>query len=169
MMNYGIAYIAIGWALAIWNEKGLYSVELGDHEAQLAALLKARFRGLETAPTNGEGTEVFGNILKVLENPETRLDYPLLLEGTELQRKTWQALQSIPPGQTVTYSELANQLGKPKAVRAVANACGANRLAVIVPCHRVVRSDGGLGGYRWGIERKQLLLNREAKLAAIVS
>ena len=169
MMHYGIAHIAIGWALAIWNEQGLYSIELSDHEAPLAALLKARFRGSSTAPTNGEGTDFFGNIIQVLENPETRFDYPLLLEGTEFQKQTWLALQSITPGQTVTYSELASQLGKPKAVRAVANACGANRLAAIVPCHRVVRADGGLGGYRWGVERKRALLNREAKLAAIVS
>ena len=169
MKHYGIAHSAVGWVLAVWSKQGLCSVELRDHERELAALLKARFRDPATAPAKGEGTELFGNILQVLENPETRFDHPLLLKGTEFQKQTWQTLQSIPPGQTVTYSELANQLGKPKAVRAVANACGANRLAVIVPCHRVVRSDGGLGGYRWGIERKQLLLNREAKLAAIVS
>ncbi|MBR9869637.1 MAG: methylated-DNA--[protein]-cysteine S-methyltransferase [Gammaproteobacteria bacterium] len=168
-MLFGIAQSAIGWVLAVWNEQGLCSVELGDHKEQLTALLKARFPNEVVSPSNGESTKLFSKIIRALENPENRFDYPLFLAGTEFQIQVWQALQSIPPGQTVTYSELANQLGKPNAVRAVANACGANQLAVIVPCHRVVRSDGGLGGYRWGIERKRTLLNREAKLAAIVS
>ncbi|MCK0106320.1 methylated-DNA--[protein]-cysteine S-methyltransferase [Marinobacter sp. S0848L] len=168
-MYYGISNSTIGWVLAVWDERGLYTVELSDHETKLMALLKARFSSLQTTPVNGESSELFGSIIQALENPEIRFDYPLVLEGTGFQKQIWQALQAIPPGQTITYSELASQLNKPNAVRAVANACGANRLAIIVPCHRVVRSDGGLGGYRWGIERKQALLNREAKLAAIVS
>ncbi|MDP4548875.1 MULTISPECIES: methylated-DNA--[protein]-cysteine S-methyltransferase [unclassified Marinobacter] len=168
-MHYGIAHSALGWALAVWNEQGLRSVDLSDQEEQLLHWIKERFPTQTISPADGQDAELLKKIVTVLENPETPLDHPLALEGTAFQKRVWHALQSIPPGQTITYSELATHLGEPKAVRAVANACGANQLAVIVPCHRVVRSDGGLGGYRWGIERKQALLNREAKLAAIVS
>ncbi|WP_323752584.1 methylated-DNA--[protein]-cysteine S-methyltransferase [Marinobacter sp.] len=168
-MRYGITYSAVGWLLAVWSERGLYGVELSDRKEQLLPLLKARFPNQAIEPVNGEGTALLKQIAQAVENPESHLDYPLVLEGTEFQKTVWGALQAVPSGQTTTYSELANTLGKPQAVRAVANACGANKLAVIIPCHRVVRSDGGLGGYRWGIERKKALLNREAKLAAIVS
>ncbi|MBJ6138095.1 methylated-DNA--[protein]-cysteine S-methyltransferase [Marinobacter litoralis] len=168
-MYYGIAHSALGWALVVWSDRGLLSVDLSDQKEPLDSLIAERFPSQAISPADEQDTVLLTNIITVLEDPETPLDLPLALEGTAFQKKVWQALQGIPPGQTITYSELAIHLGKPKAVRAVANACGANQLAVIVPCHRVVRSDGGLGGYRWGIERKKALLNREAKLAAIVS
>ena len=101
--------------------------------------------------------------LMCLESPQRAAELPLDIQGTAFQRQVWAALQSIPPGSKRTYAQIANQIGKPKAVRAVAGACAANTIAVIVPCHRVVRSDGGLGGYRWGIERKQTLLEHEAR------
>ena len=104
-----------------------------------------------------------------VDTPTGSLPIPLSPKGTVFQKEVWQALLRIPAGTTVSYSELARKLGRPKATRAVATACAANKLAVVIPCHRVVRSDGSLGGYRWGIERKRALLNLEATLAASAS
>ena len=98
--------------------------------------------------------------------PDHNLDLPLDIQGTAFQARVWRALQKIPLGKTATYSEIAAALGQPKAVRAVAQACAANKLALLVPCHRVVRRDGDLGGYRWGPERKRALLDRERTAAA---
>ena len=103
--------------------------------------------------------------MRFITAPERNLDLPLDIRGTAFQARVWRALQKIPLGKTATYAEIAAALGEPKAVRAVAQACAANKLALLVPCHRVVRSDGGLGGYRWGPERKRALLDRE--LAAV--
>jgi AraC family transcriptional regulator of adaptative response/methylated-DNA-[protein]-cysteine methyltransferase len=97
-----------------------------------------------------------------VEAPGIGLDLPLDVQGTAFQQRVWQALREIPAGSTVSYAELASRIGSPRAVRAVAGACAANHLAVVIPCHRVVRTDGGLSGYRWGVERKQALLRREA-------
>ena len=94
------------------------------------------------------------------------LDLPLDVRGTAFQQRVWQALREIPAGETVSYTELARRIGAPKSVRAVAQACGANRLAVAIPCHRVVRNDGALSGYRWGVERKRTLLERETNCAS---
>ncbi|HPG89330.1 MAG TPA: methylated-DNA--[protein]-cysteine S-methyltransferase, partial [Hyphomicrobium sp.] len=101
--------------------------------------------------------------LGLIEAPETGLDLPLDMRGTAFQHRVWQALRKIPAGTTATYSDIAETIGMPKAVRAVAAACAANKIAVAIPCHRVVRSDGSLSGYRWGVERKRKLLDREAK------
>ena len=97
-----------------------------------------------------------------LESPKKEFPLPLDIQGTVFQRQVWEALQQIPPGSTLTYTQLVQAIGKPKAVRAVASACAANKIAVVIPCHCVIRSDGSLGGYRWGIERKQILLALEA-------
>ena len=97
-----------------------------------------------------------------MEKPGSGFDLPLDIRGTVFQRLVWQALQQIPPGSTATYTDIANQIGTPGAVRAVAQACAANALAVVIPCHRVVKTDGSLSGYRWGVERKRALLEREA-------
>ena len=98
-----------------------------------------------------------------VEAPALGLDLPLDVRGTAFQQRVWQALRDIPAGVTVTYTELAKRIGRPNSVRAVAQACAANALAVAIPCHRVVRNDGGLSGYRWGVGRKRALLEREAK------
>src|SRR6202034_3107954 len=105
-------------------------------------------------------------IVNFITAPGETLDLPLDIRGTAFQARVWRALQKIPPGRTATYTEIAAKLGQPKAVRAVANACAANKLALLVPCHRVVRQDGGLGGYRWGEDRKRTLLARERAAAA---
>jgi AraC family transcriptional regulator, regulatory protein of adaptative response / methylated-DNA-[protein]-cysteine methyltransferase len=97
-----------------------------------------------------------------VEDPRRGLELPLDVRGTAFQQRVWQALRDIPAGKTVSYTELARRIGSPKSVRAVAQACGANALAVAIPCHRVVRNDGALSGYRWGVKRKRALLDREA-------
>jgi AraC family transcriptional regulator of adaptative response/methylated-DNA-[protein]-cysteine methyltransferase len=102
-------------------------------------------------------------VVGFVEAPRIGLDLPLDLQGTAFQQRVWQALREIPVGKTVSYTEIAERIGAPKSVRAVAQACAANKIAVAVPCHRVVRNDGGLSGYRWGVERKRDLLKREGQ------
>jgi AraC family transcriptional regulator of adaptative response/methylated-DNA-[protein]-cysteine methyltransferase len=102
------------------------------------------------------------SVVGLIEKPGIGLDLPLDIRGTAFQQRVWKALQQIPPGSTRTYTEIAAEIGMPKAVRAVAQACGANALAVAIPCHRIIRNDGSLSGYRWGVERKLALLEREA-------
>src|SRR5437660_1060581 len=106
--------------------------------------------------------ELVAKVVGLVEAPRLGLDLPLDVRGTVFQQRVWQALREIPAGKTVSYTEIAKRIGVPKSVRAVAQACSANPLAVAIPCHRVVRSDGGLSGYRWGVERKRVLLDREA-------
>ena len=101
-------------------------------------------------------------VVGLIEAPGQRLDLPLDIRGTAFQERVWQALRAIPPGRTATYAEIARAVGRPKAARAVAQACAANPLAIAIPCHRVVRADGDVSGYRWGVERKRALLDREA-------
>ena len=102
-------------------------------------------------------------VVGLVEAPDVGLSLPLDVRGTAFQERVWQALSRIPPGETANYTELARRIGAPRSVRAVAGACAANPLAVAIPCHRVVRRDGGLSGYRWGVERKRALLEREAQ------
>jgi AraC family transcriptional regulator of adaptative response/methylated-DNA-[protein]-cysteine methyltransferase len=104
-------------------------------------------------------------VVGLVEAPQVGLELPLDVRGTAFQQRVWQALREIPPGRTASYAEIAERIGQPKSVRAVAQACGANPLAVAIPCHRVVRRDGGLSGYRWGVERKRTLLQREGSQA----
>lgn len=117
---------------------------------------------------NGSGADrqfeqLVARVVGFVEAPGLGLDLPLDLQGTAFQQRVWQALAQIPPGATASYAEIAQRIGAPTSARAVAQACGANTLAVAIPCHRVVRSDGGLSGYRWGAERKRKLLDREAE------
>jgi AraC family transcriptional regulator of adaptative response/methylated-DNA-[protein]-cysteine methyltransferase len=105
---------------------------------------------------------VVAKVVGLIEDPGIGLDLPLDIRGTAFQQRVWRALQQIPPGSTATYADIAKKIGVPKAVRAVAQACASNVLAVAIPCHRVIRMDGTLSGYRWGVERKRALLKREA-------
>ena len=102
-------------------------------------------------------------VIGLIESPSVGLDLPLDIRGTAFQQRVWKALQQIPVGSTASYADIAKSIGMPKAVRAVAQACGANSLAVAIPCHRVIRNDGALSGYRWGVDRKRALLDREAQ------
>lgn len=152
---------ALGLALVAWSEKGICAVLLGDSAAVLELELRARFSGEPLAIDEDEEDGVAGEVVAYLNEEGRALDAALDLRGTEFQRAVWEALRMIPAGMTVTYTELAARVGRPGSVRAVAQACGANGLAVVVPCHRALGSDGSLSGYRWGLERKAQLLARE--------
>jgi AraC family transcriptional regulator, regulatory protein of adaptative response / methylated-DNA-[protein]-cysteine methyltransferase len=127
----------------------------------LLSELRERFSNAELVAADPTLTDRIEQVVALIEAPQQGLDLPLDVRGTAFQQRVWQALRKIPSGQTATYSQIAQQIGAPGSARAVAQACAANPLAVAIPCHRVVRSDGALSGYRWGVERKQLLLTRE--------
>ena len=138
-------------------------VLLGDDPQMLIEDLQQRFAAAELIGADGLYEQTVAQVVALIEQPKLGLALPLDIQGTAFQQRVWQALQKIPAGQTLSYSELARQLGQPTATRAVASAVAANPIAVAVPCHRVLRNDGSLSGYRWGVERKRALLLREAQ------
>jgi AraC family transcriptional regulator of adaptative response/methylated-DNA-[protein]-cysteine methyltransferase len=156
----------LGWALVAATERGICMTALGDDRGSLAAALRERFPRAELVVEDAGLKEWADRIVRFITAPEQNLDLPLDIRGTAFQARVWRALQKIPLGKTASYTEIAARLGQPKAVRAVAQACAANKLALVVPCHRVIRSDGELGGYRWGLERKRALLARERAAVA---
>jgi AraC family transcriptional regulator of adaptative response/methylated-DNA-[protein]-cysteine methyltransferase len=156
----------LGWALVAATERGICMTALADDRDSLAAAVRQRFPAAELIAEDGALKEWTDRIVRFITAPDENLDLPLDIRGTAFQARVWRALQKIPLGKTASYTEIAAALGQPKAVRAVAQACAANKLALIVPCHRVIRSDGDLGGYRWGIERKRALLAGERKASA---
>ena len=161
-IRFSIGESSLGRVLVAQSDRGIAAVLIGHDADALRRDLDARFPGASLVEARAETSAVATRVIRFIESPGCTLDVSLDLRGTEFQQKVWRALQDIPAGETATYTEIANRLGLPTAVRAVAAACGANPLAVVVPCHRVVRSDGALAGYRWGIERKRALLDREA-------
>jgi AraC family transcriptional regulator of adaptative response/methylated-DNA-[protein]-cysteine methyltransferase len=144
------------------GERGVCAILLGDDPDQLARDLQDRFPHADLIGGDAGFEGLVAKVVGFVEAPKLGLDLPLDVQGTAFQQRVWQALREIPAGATASYAEVANRIGAPKSVRAVAQACGANPLAVAIPCHRVVRTDGGLSGYRWGVERKRALLEREA-------
>lgn len=154
----------LGWVLVAATDQGICRIDLDDDPVALQARLAQSLPQACLQPDGDQLAEALRRVLAFLERPQRGLDLPLDIQGTAFQRRVWVALQEIPAGSTRSYGELAAAIGSPKAARAVASACAANELAVAVPCHRVVRGDGGLGGYRWGVARKRLLLEREAGL-----
>ena len=156
----------LGWALVAATRRGICMTALDNERDGLAASLRQRFPLAELIAEDAGLKEWADRIVRFITAPEQNLDLPLDIRGTAFQARVWRALQKIPLGKTASYTEIAATLGQPKAVRAVAQACAANKLALIVPCHRVIRSDGGLGGYRWGLERKRALLARERAAVA---
>jgi AraC family transcriptional regulator of adaptative response/methylated-DNA-[protein]-cysteine methyltransferase len=162
----GIAYVTVstslGYLLVAATERGVCRVVLGDTDATLAAELRAEFPAARVvADRSGKLQGWVSAILAYVDGHEPDLDLPLDIRATAFQRKVWQELQKIPFGQTRTYAEIAKRIGQPTAARAVARACATNPAALVIPCHRVVRENGDLGGYRWGVERKEALLERE--------
>ena len=143
------------------TDRGICAIALGDDASALEAELARRFPRARIVAADAAFGEWVRRVIAFVEAPRDGLALPLDIRGTAFQRLVWEALQAIPTGQTVSYGELATRLGQPKAVRAVAGACAANKLAVVVPCHRVVGADGALTGYRWGVSRKRSLLDRE--------
>jgi AraC family transcriptional regulator of adaptative response/methylated-DNA-[protein]-cysteine methyltransferase len=156
---YAIRSSGLGTLLVAWTERGVCDVRFGETEDEAVRGIRARFpaAALERSEVPGWVDEV----VEVIERPR-RSDIPLDVQGTAFQQRVWEELRRIPPGETRSYTQVAAAIGAPSAVRAVASACAANRLAVLVPCHRVVRSGGDLSGYRWGVERKRELIRREA-------
>ncbi len=142
--------------------RGICAILLGDDAEQLAHDLQDRFPNAELIGGDKQFERVVAAVVGLVENPNVGFDLPLDIRGTAFQQRVWHALREIPVGTTASYTDIANRIGSPKAVRAVAGACAANALAVAIPCHRVVRSDGNLSGYRWGVERKRALLKKES-------
>jgi AraC family transcriptional regulator, regulatory protein of adaptative response / methylated-DNA-[protein]-cysteine methyltransferase len=165
-IRYTTVKTALGWALIAATERGICMTALGDDKAPLEADLRRRFPAALIWPADAKLTHWAERIVRFVTDPAEQPDLPLDIRGTAFQARVWRALQKVPPGKTATYSEIAQALGQPKAVRAVAAACAANKLALLVPCHRIVRQDGDLAGYRWGIERKRALLAAEEETAA---
>lgn len=161
-IRYAVADSYLGPVLVAATTRGICAIEFGESAEQLQARLVARFPNAALASGDTTFDETVARVLALIEAPAQGLDLPLDIQGTAFQRRVWAALRTIPAGHTASYSEVAARIGQPGAARAVAQACAANRLAVAVPCHRVVRGDGDLSGYRWGTARKQALLEREA-------
>jgi AraC family transcriptional regulator of adaptative response/methylated-DNA-[protein]-cysteine methyltransferase len=156
----------LGWALVAATGRGVCMTALGDDRERLATMVQQRFPAASVVAEDPGLKDWADRIVRFITAPSRSLDLPLDIRGTAFQARVWRALQKIPLGRTASYSEIARALGQPTAVRAVAQACAANNLALIVPCHRVIREDGDLAGYRWGLERKRALLERERDAAA---
>ena len=161
-IRFALGQSVLGWMLVAATERGVCAIEIGDAPATLKDRLRALFPQAQLRAADPAFTAWVEAVAAFIEAPERGLDLPLDVQGTAFQRRVWQALRDIPAGATASYRELAERIGQPGAARAVASACAANPIAVAIPCHRVVRGDGGLGGYRWGVERKRALLEREA-------
>ncbi|MGZ8392074.1 MAG: bifunctional DNA-binding transcriptional regulator/O6-methylguanine-DNA methyltransferase Ada [Gemmatimonadales bacterium] len=162
-IRFAVGECSLGSILVARSEIGVCAILLGDDPDTLARNLQDRFPKATLIGGDAEFEQLVARVVGFVEAPGLGLDLPLDVQGTAFQRRVWQALQEIPAGSTVSYAQIAGRIGSPKAVRAVAQACAANPLAVAIPCHRVVRNDGGLSGYRWGVERKRALLEREAR------
>jgi len=162
-LSVAIGQCRLGALLVAASAKGVCAIALGQDPEALLRDFQADFSGAEIIAGDKDFEALVAQVAGLVEAPEQGVDLPLDLRGTAFQRRVWSALREIPPGQTLSYGELAARIGVPRAVRAVAAACGANRLAIAVPCHRVVAKDGALTGYRWGVERKAALLAREAE------
>ncbi|HZP86211.1 MAG TPA: bifunctional DNA-binding transcriptional regulator/O6-methylguanine-DNA methyltransferase Ada [Burkholderiales bacterium] len=160
-IRFAVAHCSLGAILVAATERGLCAILLGDDPEVLLHDLEDRFPRANLIGADRDFEAMVAKVIGFIEHPRSGLDLPLDIRGTAFQQKVWRALREIPAGETASYSDLAARLGVPKASRAVAAACAANPLAVAVPCHRVVRRDGDLAGYRWGIARKKALLERE--------
>ncbi len=154
---------SLGKVLIAATRRGVCLIAFADRETGLRAALRERFPRAELQPSDAALEALAERVVGMIDRSELAADLPLDLVGTAFQQRVWKALREIPVGETRSYSQIAKKVGSPGAVRAVGTACGKNPVAVVVPCHRVVRGDGELGGYRWGLERKKVLLERERK------
>ena len=164
-IRFAVAQCSLGAILVAQSERGICAILMDDDPAVLVKDLQDRFPKAHLIGGDNDFEQMVARVIGFVEAPAIGLDLPLDLQGTAFQERVWQALRKIPVGTTLSYAAIAARIGAPRAVRAVARACAANRLAVAVPCHRVVRQDGTLSGYRWGVERKRELLRREKALA----
>ncbi|MDB5888629.1 MAG: O6-methylguanine-DNA methyltransferase/Ada regulatory protein [Rhodocyclales bacterium] len=169
-IRFAVGECSLGAILVAQSARGVCAVLIGDDADALMRDLQDRFPRATFIGGDAGFEKLVATVVGLVETPAANsTSLPLDVRGTAFQQKVWQALREIPPGQTVSYTELAKRIGSPKAVRAVAGACAANAIAVLIPCHRVVRNDGALSGYRWGVERKRALLDKEAGKSALPS
>ncbi len=161
-IKFAVGQTSLGAIVVASSKKGVASILLGDDPEKLLRNLQDRFPNARLIGADREYECLIARIVGFVENPRLGLDLPLDVRGTAFQRRVWQALREVAVGERVSYAEIARRIGSPNAMRAVAGACAANKLAVAIPCHRVVRNDGALSGYAWGVERKRALLDREA-------
>jgi AraC family transcriptional regulator of adaptative response/methylated-DNA-[protein]-cysteine methyltransferase len=162
-IRFAVGQCSLGAILVARSKKGICAITLGDNPDELVRDLQDRFPNANLIGADRGFERLVAQVVGFVEAPRIGLDLPLDVRGTAFQQRVWQALRGIPAGKTASYAEVARRIGKPKAVRAVAQACGANKIAVAIPCHRVVKNDGVLSGYRWGVERKRALIEKEAK------
>jgi len=160
-IRFAVGQSSLGAILVAATGRGICAIFLGDDPDVLIRDLQDRFPQADLIGGDREFEGWVAQVVGFVETPRLGLNLPLDIRGTAFQQRVWRALQDIPPGATASYAEIAERIGAPKSVRAVAGACAANPVAVAIPCHRVVRSDGAMSGYRWGIERKRALLERE--------
>ena len=160
-IEYMIGLCRYGSILLATSMQGICAVFLDDHPDHLFVELRQQFPEAEFIAGDEEFEKLLVEVINYIESPKDVANFTLDLRGSTFQRNVWAALVEIPYGETCTYTELALRIGAPTSIRAVAQACAANRIAIIIPCHRVIKLDGGLSGYRWGTNRKQRLLDRE--------
>ncbi|EHP42697.1 AraC family transcriptional regulator [Cupriavidus basilensis OR16] len=163
VIRFAVGQCSLGAILVAQSQRGICAILLGDDPDLLLRELQNQFSKAQLLGGDVGFEQLVAQVVGFIEAPSLGLNLPLDVRGTAFQERVWQALREIPPGITVSYAQIAERIGAPKAVRAVAQACGANHIAVAIPCHRVVRRDGDISGYRWGVERKRELLQREAK------
>ncbi|GAB3257476.1 bifunctional transcriptional activator/DNA repair enzyme AdaA [Chitinimonas naiadis] len=163
VIHFAIGQCSLGAILVAQSERGVCAILLGDDPDALARDLQDQFPEARLTGDDPAYARMVAEVVGFVEAPSLGLTLPLDIRGTAFQQRVWQALRAIPPGETASYSQIAERIGSPRAVRAVAGACAANALAVAIPCHRVVRNDGSLSGYRWGVERKRALLDKESQ------
>ncbi len=162
-IRFGVGECSLGSILVAATERGICAISLGDDPDRLLRALQDNFPHAELVGGDAKFERWMAQVIGFVEAPQPTFDLQLDVRGTAFQQRVWQALCEIPPGSTVSYSDIAKRMGAPQAARAVARVCASNVIAVAIPCHRVVRRDGGLSGYRWGVERKQALLAKERK------
>lgn len=162
-IRFAVGECSLGSILVAESGRGVCAILLGDAPELLIHELEGRFPNAHLVGGDAAFEARVAQVVGFVEAPHGTLDLPLDIRGTAFQQRVWKALRDVPPGTTITYKTLAARIGQPEAVRGVASACAANAIGVVIPCHRVVRTDGGLAGYRWGIERKQTLIAREAR------
>ncbi len=161
-IRFAVGQCSLGAILVATTDKGVCAILMGDDPDALVRDLQDRFARAELVGGDAAFEATMARVVGLVEQPRAGLDLPLDVRGTAFQQRVWQALTEIQAGRTASYADIAARIGQPRAVRAVAQACAANALAIAIPCHRVVRNDGALSGYRWGVERKRVLLEREA-------
>jgi AraC family transcriptional regulator of adaptative response/methylated-DNA-[protein]-cysteine methyltransferase len=162
-VHFAVGECSLGSVLVATRGNGICAILLGDDAKILKRELQSRFPQARLVSGTADAAALTAVVVQGVESPTHAIELPLDVNGTPFQQRVWQALRKIPAGKTASYADIARRVGSPKSVRAVAQACAANALAVAIPCHRVVRSDGSLSGYRWGVERKRRLLDLEAR------